>query len=456
MKNILVLGAGLVSAPFIRYFLRRRDYRLTILSQDLSRARQVVGSRSSATFHEIDVSDEAKLRPFFETADGVMNLVPASLFELLARLSIRHRVPMVSTSYVPAEVMALNGEAEREEVPIVGELGLDPGIDHLSATRMIRSLQQRGGTLTHFTSGCGGFPAQDANDNPWGYKFSWSPRAVVMAARQDARYLAGGKPEFVPGPNLFEHRWRWEVEDQGVLEMYPNRDSLRYVEPYGAAGVSNFFRGTLRYPGWSSTMHAAATLGLFDLEPQPFRQGTTYAELVTRCLPSGSGPLVDRLAGFLGVHPDSEVITRLEWAGFLSDRPIGALHAAPFDLFVGRLQQVMRYRPGERDMVAMQHEFTAEFPDGRTEFITSTLIRLGEAWGDSAMSQCVSLTAAIALRLILEGHYRRPGVQIPVRPDIAEPVLDELASYGIAMRDRVRTEYPTPFTKRTDPAERLR
>jgi saccharopine dehydrogenase-like NADP-dependent oxidoreductase len=450
MKNVLLLGAGLVSAPLIRYFGARRGYRLAVISTDLQRARTVAGDRPGVTLVQADASSEAVIEPYLREADVLISLLPAPMMVDVARLAIRYRKPLVYTSYVTPEVRALSEDAEREGVLILGEVGLDPGLDHMTAMRVIRRIEARGGTVTHFISGCGGFPAPDANDNPWGYKFSWSPRAVVMAARNDARFIKDGRVELIAGRDLFAHRWRYAVEGQGVLEMYANRDSTVYANAYGLRDVQGFIRATVRYPGWSATMHAAAMLGLFDLEPATWPEGTTYADLVLRRLPRGDRALPERVADFVGVDPDSEVITRLEWAGFFSDRPIGTISKAPLDIFVDRLYRIMRYRPGERDMVVMQHDLRAEFPDGRTEHVTSTLVRLGEAWGDSAMSQTVSYSAASAARLVCEGEIRAQGVRIPISGEIREPVLDELEERGIAVQEQVRTTYPTPFTRTTD------
>lgn len=449
MKNLLVLGAGLVSAPLIRYFSNRRGYRVVVLSQDLSRARAVVGDRAGVALVEGDATDESTLERYMKEADAVVSLLPATLMPLVARAAVRNRVPVVSTSYLTPDVRALDGAARDAGVLILGEVGLDPGIDHMSAVRVIRRLKSRGGTITHFISACGGLPAPDASDNPWGYKFSWSPRAVVLAARGDARYISNGEPVFIPGSELFAHRWRYAI-DSHVFEMYANRDATMYIEPYDLEGVSGFFRGTLRYPGWPATMHAAALLGLFDIEQVSWRTGTTYADVLLRLLPQGSGSLVERVAQFAGVDIDSEVITRLEWAGFFSDRPIETTTASPLDLFVDRLWKIMQYRPGERDMVALKHELTVSFPDGRTEQITSALVKVGEAWGETAMAQTVSYPAAIATRLVLDGAVTATGVHLPTLGELRDPVLDELEEYGIRLVDEVRTTYPTPFNSAAD------
>ncbi|MGH9458315.1 MAG: saccharopine dehydrogenase C-terminal domain-containing protein [Thermoanaerobaculia bacterium] len=445
MKHVLVLGAGLVSPPLVRYFLARGDWHLTIAAAELGRIEPIIADRLRARSLRADVSDAAALRELMRDADVVVNLLPATMLPHVARAAIDERKPMVSTSYLPGALLEMNEEAERAGVLLLCEAGFDPGLDHMSAIRVIRGLRHRGGRVTHVSSHAGGFPALDANSNPWGYKFSWSPRAAILAARNGARFLSEGRVVEIAGPDLFAHRWRREIEGAGVFEIYANRDALVYLEPYRLADDAlGMFRGTIRRAGWSATMQAVASLGLFESEPVAWPDGTTWRDVIARRIPAGKGSIVERVAGFVGTDADSDIITRLEWAGLLSDRPVAERNASPLDLFIGRLERLMHYEPGERDMIAMQHEFRAEFPDGRVEEITSWLVREGQPWGDSAMSQTVSVPAAIAARLIGSGTIRATGVHIPVSPEIVYPILDELEERGIRFEERTQTKFPGP------------
>jgi saccharopine dehydrogenase (NADP+, L-glutamate forming) len=445
MKNVLLLGAGLVSPPLVRYFLARGEWRLTIAAEHLARIEPLIAERMRARGVVADLSDGAALRDLIRQADVVVNLLPATMLAHVARAALDERKPMVSTSYVSDAVREMDEEARREDVLLLCEVGFDPGLDHMSAVRTIRRLRERGGKVTHFSSSAGGFPALDANNNPWGYKFSWSPRAVILAARNPARYLRDGEVVEIPGARLFAHRWRREIEQAGVFEIYANRDSLAYREPYRLHDAQDIFRGTIRRAGWSDTMKAAADLGLFEDVAVEWPEGTTWADLVTRRIPPGNGSIIRRVAEFVECDPDSDVITRLEWTGVLSDRRLPLATASPLDLFIRRLETLMQYRPGERDMVAMQHEFRVEFPDGRVEEITCWLVREGEPWGDSAMSQTVAIPAAIAARLIVSGGIRATGVAIPVGAEILYPILEELESLGITFEERTQIKFPGPI-----------
>lgn len=441
MKNVLVLGAGLVARPLLRYLLSHIDVKVLVATLDVPRGQTLMGEhpRGSVILH--DVTDIPKTTPLVAESDIVVSLLPADLNVTVARLAIALRKPMVNTSYASPEMWALDPEARRGGVLILNEIGLDPGIDHMSAIAKVQEISFGGGKVVKFLSCCGGFPAQDANTNPWGYKFSWTPRGVIRAGLQSARYLRNGKIVEIPGNGaIFDHCWPFEMQGLGVFEIYPNRDSLKYIPLYNLDGVTGMFRGTLRYPGWCASMQAVRKLGLFEIEELEWPEGTTFKDVSIRKLPSNGTNLPDRLAHFLDISPNSEEMARLEWVGLFSDRPINARKASPMDIFLDRMQTLMMYKPGERDLVALQHMFTVAYPDGSWEEIRSSLVKTGEPWGDTAMSRTVSLPAAIATRLILQKGVIAEGVQIPVHREIFEPVLNDLEEYGIRMEEsRVKT-----------------
>lgn len=444
-RNVLVLGAGMISPPLLRYLLPRTDVRLTVGALDTRKVEPLLADHGRGRALTLDVEDEAALRPLVQEADLVVSLLPASYNPRIARLAIERGVSMLNTSYVAPALRELDAAARAKGVLLLSEMGLDPGLDHMSAIRLVRQVRAAGGRVRRFLSCCGGFPAPDANDNPWGYKFSWFPRQVLLSARNSARYLRAGSVCEVPGPELFSHCWPHEVEGLGMYEIYPNRDSLAYREGYGLQDAEGLLRATLRYPGWCATLKAAADLGLLDVEEQDWPAGSTYNDLAARHLAPGPGGHVERLAAQLRLSPDSEVIARLEWAGLLSDRPLPSPRAAPLDLFVDRLARLMSYRPGERDMVVLEHVAEAVFPDGHSESITSTLVATGEPWGDSAMSRTVALPLAVATRLVLEGAIDAVGVEVPLRPDIYRPVLAELGEFGLGFRERRAARFASPL-----------
>jgi saccharopine dehydrogenase-like NADP-dependent oxidoreductase len=353
----------------------------------------------------------------------------------VAKVAIAHRVPLITTSYVSAEMRALDGAATSAGVLVLNEIGLDPGLDHMSAMRAIGQLRDEGLRLVSFRSCCGGLPAPEANTNPWGYKFSWSPRGVLAAGLNAARWLEDGRLVELPAEQLFTHVAPYDVAGVGRLEVYPNRDATSYIPVYGIEGVLTMFRGTLRYPGWCETLHAVSRLGLLDDAQRGWRAGTTHEEFMESVATPGSGPVAERVAKRLGLPADGAVMKRLRFAGLFSEAPIGKTKTAPIDVLCARLAESMAFASGERDMIVLRHEFGVVDAGGRPATLVSTLVAFGEPLGDSAMARTVSLPAAVAARLILDGRIASTGVRIPVDPEIYEPVLDALEPMGIAFRE---------------------
>lgn len=415
MKRVLVLGAGLVSRPIVRDLLGR-GIPVTVADQARPRAEALVAGFPHGRAVSIDAADEGALGALLGDADLVVSLLPYTRHVAVARRCLSARRDLVTTSYVSPEMRALDADASAAGLLFLNECGLDPGLDHMSAMRVIARLRREGWTLRSFWSSTGGLPAPEAADNPWRYKFSWSPRGVLLAGRNAARYLEDGAVVEVPGPALFDHATPMEVPGLGAFEVYPNRDSLPYVDTYGIDGVRSMFRGTIRFRGWSAILREAARLHLLDVEPRAWPEGATWREVMQTLAPgvSGSDP---RHAALL-------------WAGCFEDRPIESTSAAPIDLLCRALEAKLAFVPGERDMIVMEHRFTAERGESSRR-VVSRLVAFGEPHGDSAMARTVTLPAAIAVRLRLEGRLARTGVRIPVEPEIYEPVLDEMERLGI-------------------------
>ena len=435
MKKVLVLGAGLVTGPLVHYLLDQEDFQVKVASRTLEKAQKLIGTAKNGIAERLDVSDEAALERLISEADLAISLLPYIYHPLVAELSIKHKKLMVTASYVKDEMKALDEEAKKAGVILLNEIGVDPGIDHMSAMQVIDRIRQNGGELVSFSSYCGGLPAPDANDNPYGYKFSWSPRGVILAGKNPARYLKDGKVVDIPGEELFSHHWPVEIAGFGELEGYPNRDSLPYIETYGISNVKSMFRGTLRYPGWCETMKKISELGLLDEAERNDLAGLTFADLTAKLIGGSTENLKSSLASFLKIEEGSRVISNLEWLGFLSDEPLPEGAKSPLDVLAARMLEKMQYAPGERDLLVMQHEFIAKYPD-RTEKTASTMIDYGIPHGDTSMSRTVGLPAAIATKLILTGKINLTGVQVPVIPEIYDPVLAELESMGIKFTEK--------------------
>ncbi len=435
MKRVLVLGAGLVAKPLVRYLLDK-GYQVVMASRTVSKAKAMIADHPNGKAFTLNIQDEEQMAKFILECDLAVSLVPFAYHPVVAKHCIANRKHMVTTSYVSPAMQELDRSARATGVTILNEVGVDPGIDHMSAMRVIDGVRRRGGCVVAFRSYCGGLPAPEANDNPFGYKFSWAPRGVLLAGRNSAQYLLEGRKVEVPPQRLFRDMHILPVEGQGDYEAYPNRDSISYIEVYGLQGVQTMYRGTLRNTGWCDCMYNFGKLGLLSLDEVEVK-GKTYALFMRDLV--GASPNDDlrtATARKLGIPKDSLPIMNLEWLGMYSDRAFTVQRISPLDAMGELMYEKLSFRPGERDMIVLVHNFRAEFPDGRREQIASQLIDYGIPHGDSSMSRTVSLPAAIGVDMILTGRIREAGVLRPVSPDIYNPILDELATLDISCKEK--------------------
>jgi saccharopine dehydrogenase (NADP+, L-glutamate forming) len=436
MKTVLVLGAGLVTKPLVKYLLDTPEVRVVVASRTVSKAQALVGDHPQGEARALNVQDDAALRAMIPEADLVISLLPYVYHVKVAELCIEFGKDMVTTSYVSPAMQALDERAQAAGVTLLNEIGVDPGIDHMSAMKIIHHVQNNGGEITSFRSWCGGLPAPEANTNPFGYKFSWSPRGVLLAGRNAAHYLEDGQEINIAGEDLFDHHWEVPVPGMPGLEGYPNRDAMPYAEIYGITSAQTVFRGTLRNPGWCKTLKKIVELGLTELEEQDW-SGLTYGQFISQLIGYEGDDVRQAVAEHVSLAADSFILDNLAWLGLFGDDPLPLEHGAPVDVLTACMLEKMPYAEGERDMLVMHHEFVAEYPDHK-EAITSTMIDYGIPGGDSSMSRTVGLPAAIATRMILQGTLTRKGVVVPVTPDIYEPVLAELEEMGIGFVEETR------------------
>ncbi len=431
MRNVLVLGAGLVSKPLVRYLLNTEATSVTVASRTVSKAEAILGAHPRGHAVALDVQSVGgmeALDSLIAASDVVISLLPYVFHIDVAKKCLDHRKHLVTTSYVKPEMRALDEAAKEAGVLFLNEVGLDPGIDHMSAMRVIEKVKDEGGTVVSFRSYCGGLPSPDNDDNPLGYKFSWSPKGVVLAGTNSARYLEDGMIREVPASRLFATHWPVFAPGVGELEGYPNRDSVSYIETYGLEGIKTMFRGTLRNLGWCATWQKLVELGLVDPQPRPDLPTMTFARIMAEIAERRPGEdLRGAVARKLNLHPWSREMQSIAWMGLLDDRPIPRGAESLADALAMRLAELMPYKKGEKDMIVLLHEFLAVYPDRPSpRRITSSLVAFGEPDGDSAMSKTVSLPAAVATRLLLNGKIRLTGVRIPVVRELYEPILDEL------------------------------
>ena len=433
MKKVLVLGAGMVAGAHVRYLLGLPDVQVTVASRTVRKAEEIVGGHPRGEARQVDLADEGALEGFIRECDVAVSLLPFVYHPVVAALCVEHGKHMVTTSYVKEPMAALDAAAREAGVILLNEMGVDPGVDHMTAMRVVNKVRAQGGAVTSFRSWCGGLPAPEANTNPFGYKFSWSPRGVLLAGKNAALYREDGEEVFVDGEVLFDSRWTVPVAVEGTVidfEGYPNRDSLPYMRHVRPDRRQDDvprhapLRGLVRGHERSERTWPAAGGRVGGLE------GMTYRQFMARLLGTAGADVKAEAAAVLGLSVDAPVIRDLEWLGFFGDEAVAVVRGAPVDVLTARMLEKMSYGPGERDMLVLQHQFLAEYPD-RRQHIVSTMIDFGIPGGDTSMSRTVGLPAAIGVKLILQGAITLTGVHVPVVPEIYEPVLDELEAMGI-------------------------
>jgi saccharopine dehydrogenase-like NADP-dependent oxidoreductase len=436
MKKILVLGAGLVSRPGVNYLLEQKNLTVTVASRTVSKAEKLVKGHGNGKAAAVDVENDRELAALIQGHDIVISLLPWIHHVKVANLCLEHGKHMVTTSYVSEGMKRLDQAVREKKLLFLNEIGVDPGIDHMSAMKIIHEVQAEGGKILHFHSYCGGLPAPADNDNPFGYKFSWSPRGVILASRNSARFLENGKIVEIVGKDLFLNYKVEEIEGLGKFEVYPNRDSVPYLELYGLKDAQTVIRGTYRNLGWCDTFKKIVDLGLVDETPLPNLKGITFKKMMTDLIGSPSELQVkEDTAGKLGIAVNSEIIQRFEWLGLFSD-DIVADFDNRLDILSQRLQDKLFYKEGEKDMIILRHRFQVKNKDKSKDLITSTLIDYGIPGGDSSMARTVSLPMAIATRLVAEDKISLKGVQTPVHREIYEPVMRELETLNIKMVEK--------------------
>jgi saccharopine dehydrogenase-like NADP-dependent oxidoreductase len=446
MKNILLIGAGRSASTLIKYLLdnsQKEGWKITVGDISLELARQKTSNHPNAHPIAFDVNNEEQRISEIGKVDLVISMLPATMHLSVAKECLKQKKNLVTASYVSNQMKELDADAKKAGVIFLNEIGLDPGIDHLSAMKVIDDVKAKGGSMVTFKSYCGGLVAPESNDNPWGYKFTWNPRAVVMAGQSGdsagatAQYLQNGKIKYVPYTRLFSNIETIAVNGLGKFEAYANRDSLSYMELYGLQDVKNMLRGTLRMPGFCRAWNTFIQLGLTDDNCKVSDSAnTTYAQLIDSFLPESKGGSVKKkLAKFLHEKDNSPVMKKLDWLGIFKDQKIGLKDFSPAEILLDLLMKKWSLKPKDKDMVVMQHEFEYRAQGaggkGRVNKITSSLVVIGDDQINTAMSKTVGLPLGISAKMILNGKINLKGVWVPTVKQIYDPVLAELENFGI-------------------------
>jgi saccharopine dehydrogenase (NADP+, L-glutamate forming) len=442
VKHILVIGAGRSSTYLIQYLLNHaaaNDWKITVGDLQLSWAEARIGNHPRGKAIALDLADSSTLHEIISNADLVVSLAPADKHIRIAEACLAASKSLFTASYVSNEMAALHEEAKKKGLLFLNELGCDPGIDHMSALKIIADIKASGGTLNAFYSYTGGLIAHESNDQPWHYKFSWNPRNVILAGQPGpARYLANGVVRFLPYQRLFAERETIDVPDFGKLEGYANRDSLPYRELYGLEKIGTLVRGTLRYPTYCDAWHVFVWLGMTDdkLIFNNCHQLRYRDYLLAFLSPDNAATVresfINALKYKLGYSDIliSDILDKFDYLELFSDRTFQVEQASSAQLLQFILEEKWKLSDTDRDLLVMYHKFEYEL-EGTKKTITSTLVLEGEDNIKTAMAKTVGLPLAIAVRLYLEKKYVSTGVEIPNNPQLYQPILHELEEYGI-------------------------
>ena len=440
MKNILVIGAGRSSTSLIQYLLtnsEKENWKITVGDIALEMVQQKTANHKNARAIVFDINNDEQRRQEIQKADLVISMLPAFLHIEVARDCVRYKKNMATASYVSKEMAELHEEAKAAGIILMNEIGLDPGIDHASAMKLIDHIHASGGKLTSFKSYCGGLVAPEYNNNPWGYKFSWNPRNVVLAGQGTAQFMEQGVYKYIPYNRLFTQIETIEVEGYGKFEGYANRDSLSYRKLYHLDDIPTMLRGTLRMPGFCKAWNVFVKLGLTDDSYKiEASDKLTYAELLQALLPKGTQSLKEKLHTLMGADMTQEIWEKLEWLGITDDQKIRLANATPAQLLQDLLEEKWKLNEEDKDMIVMQHLIEYKNAKAENKHIISSLVVKGDDQLHTAMAKTVGIPLAIVSKLILQNKINAKGVVIPTLKEIYDPVLNELEDFGVKFEEK--------------------
>ncbi len=436
MKHILILGAGLSSTSLIDYLLSHSieyDWKVKVgdYQEDVA-IKKVNGHERGEGFH-FDIFNEEQKEKEIKWADLVISMLPASFHVHVAKACLKLKKNMLTASYVADDIKKMEKEIKESGLLFLNEMGVDPGIDHMSAMEIIHRIKEQGGKLISFKSSTGGLPAPKSDNNPWNYKFTWNPRNVVVAGQGISKYISDGRYKYIPYHKLFQRLQRTNVLNYGEFEIYANRDSLKYRELYDLKDIPTMFRGTMRRPGFCKSWDALVQLGMTDdtytLENS---ENMTYCQFTNTFLKyeRDAKDFEGKVAKYLNIDEDSSILYKLRWLGLFSDEKVGLKNATPAQVVQDILVKKWVFEKDDKDIIAMQHQFEYEL-NGEMKYLTSSLVVEGKDFEHTAMSETVGIPVAIAAKLILTEKIKEIGVHVPVKKEIYKPILQELKAYGI-------------------------
>ncbi len=444
MKKILVIGAGRSAIVLIDYLLEHaasEKWHITVADTNVAQAKKMIGDTNAASVVELDATLDAKRAALIEKHDLIISMLPAFLHMLVAKDCLSLSKNLVTPSYISEDMRKMGDKVKEAGLVFLNELGVDPGIDHMSAMRLLDHMREEGMEITCFESFTGGLVAPESDDNPWNYKFTWNPRNVVLAGQGGAvRFKHNGKFKYIPYQRLFRRTEVIDIPGYGLFEGYANRDSLNYRQLYNLENVPTIYRGTLRRKGFCRSWDVFVQMGMTDdsfvMEDS---MNMTHREFVNSFLKYNEHDSVElKLMHYMKLDQDGDVMDKLKWIGIFDNEPIGLEKpGTPAQILQKILEKKWSLKPDDKDMIVMWHKVRVRANAGAEEKeIHSSMVVIGDKDPRTAMAKTVGLPMAIAAKMLLNGTITTPGVHAPVTKDIYEPILKELESFGIEFQER--------------------
>ncbi|KAI5892574.1 spermine synthase [Schizophyllum commune H4-8] len=444
-RTVLLLGSGFVALPCAEYITRDPRNALTIACRTLSKAQKLAAGlpAGSTTAVALDVSNTAALESAVAAHDLVISLIPYTYHTAVIRAATKSHTNVLTTSFVSPAIRALEPHILAAGITVMNEIGVDPGVDHLYAVKFINEAHAKGGKIREFYSFCGGLPAPEAANNPLGFKFSWSARGVLLALLNSARFLEDGKLVEISGPDVVGSARPYFITPALACVAYPNRDATQLQDAYGIPAARTVKRGSLRFQGFCELARSLMRIGWLRTEEQDWLvDGLTWAQISARSAgakDANEASLVAKikeLSAFSSETEATQVLSGMQWIGLFSNETAPVRSSNLLDTLCARLEEIMAFEPGERDLVLLQHKFVVEWSNGEEETFTSTLEQYGSPIGHSAMAFLVGTPCGIAAQLMLDGVINKPGILAPYTPDICDPIRALVEQEGIGMVER--------------------
>lgn len=442
MRKILIIGFGKSASYLLKYLLDKstsEQLHLTIADIDISKAKKLIKNHANARALKLDVFNDQERATVIKKADIVVSMLPAAFHIVVAKDCVTYRKHMVTASYVSKELQQLDSTAKTKGIILMNEIGVDPGIDHMSAMQVLDKIRAKGGEIILFESFTGGLVAPESDTNLWNYKFTWNPRNVVIAGQGGtAKFLQEGSYKYIPYQRLFRRTEFLDIENYGRFEVYANRDSLKYQNAYGLEHVNTLYRGTIRRVGFSRAWHIFVSLGMTDdsfvMEDS---EHMSYRDFVNAFLPYSHKDSVElKLRHALKIDQDDVIWDKLvELDLFNPNKKVGLKNATPAQILQKILTDSWTLNKTDKDMIVMYHKF-GYLLNGKKQQIDSSLVVIGEDHTYTAMAKTVGLPVAMACLAILNKKITAPGVHIPIAKEVYQPILQELESYGIVFQEK--------------------